>query len=63
MKVKLLINLFFLLFFSSCAEKVTIGDKSIRTEISKNSKELVLPPTIDEPVKKGDLLIEIEAKF
>lgn len=54
MKVKLIIYLFFLLFFSSCAEKVTIGDKSIQTEISKNSKELVLPPSIDEPVKKGE---------
>lgn len=53
MKVKLFIFLFFVSFFLSCAEKVTIGDKTIQTEISKNSKELVLPPTINEPVKKG----------
>ena len=54
MKVKLFISLLILLFFSSCAEKVTIGDKIIQTEINKNSKNLVLPPTIDEPVKKGE---------
>lgn len=53
MKVKLFIFLFFVSFFLSCAEKVTIGDKTIQSEISKNSKELVLPPTINEPVKKG----------
>ena len=52
MKVKLFISLIILLFISSCAEKVTIGDKIIQTEINKNSKNLVLPPTVDEPVKK-----------
>ena len=54
MKIKLYISLLILLFFSSCAEKVTIGDKIIQTEINKNSKKLVLPPAIDEPVKKGE---------
>ena len=54
MKVKLFIFLFVMSFFLSCAEKVTIGDKTIQTEISKNSKELVLPPSINEPVKKGE---------
>ena len=54
MKIKLFIYLLILLFFSSCAEKVTIGDKMIQTEINKNSKNLVLPPAIDEPVKKGE---------
>ena len=46
--------LFNFFFFSSCAEKVTIGDKTIQTEITKNSRELVLPPSIDQPVKKGE---------
>ena len=54
MKIKLLISLLIFTFFSSCAEKVTIGDKTIQTEITKNSKELVLPPSIDQPVKKGE---------
>ena len=35
-------------------KRLTIGDKTIQTEISKNSKELVLPPSIDQPVKKGE---------
>ena len=51
------LNYFFLYYFClflSCAEKVTIGDKTIQTEITKNSKELILPPSIDEPVKKGE---------
>ena len=38
MKIKLLISLLILTFFSSCAEKVTIGDKTIQTEITKNSE-------------------------
>ena len=54
MKIKLLISLLIFTFFSSCAEKVTIGDKTIQTEITKNSRELVLPPSIDQPVKKGE---------
>ena len=54
MKIKLIISLLIFTFFSSCAEKVTIGDKTIQTEITKNSRELVLPPSIDQPVKKGE---------
>jgi len=54
MKIKLLISLLIFTFFSSCAEKVTIGDKTIQTEITKNSRELVIPPSIDQPVKKGE---------
>ena len=54
MKIKLLVSLLIFSFFSSCAEKVTIGDKTIQTEITKNSRELVLPPSIDQPVKKGE---------
>jgi len=54
MKSKLFLSLLIFSFFSACAEKVTIGDKTIQTEISKNSRELVLPPSIEEPVKKGE---------
>ena len=53
MKIKLFI--FVVMFFFFLAEKVTIGDKIFKLKYPKNSKELILPPTLVNLLKRGDI--------